>query len=787
MSKRIKGITIELDGETKGLDKALGDVNKRSRDVNKELRDVEKLLKFNPGNTQLVAQKQKLLGEQVSITRDRLKQLKAAEAEVQRQFENGEIGEEQYRAFQRELVETESKLKHFESQLQQTPTKFERFSTAMHKAGDKMKDVGKKAKDTGMSLTKFVTAPIMAGGAALVALAKASGESADRILDLSEITGMSTDAIQEWQHVSTVAGVEQEAMTKAVEGLVRKIPQLEAEGGKATEALKKMGVSYSDLKKMSPDQQIDTLMRSLSQMEDPLERNAIGSQLFGGAWKDIAPILGMGADGIERAKEEARELGVVMGEDSLNDANNFRIELDKLTEVFKKMFMQIGADLAPMLRDTLAPIIQDTVIPALQSMAEKVKEVLEWFKELSPQTQTLIVGAIGLAAALGPLLTAFGMMSMGMGSVLKIIPTLVMAVGSLGKALMFLAVNPVGLVITAIGLLVAAGIWLYQNWDTVKATIINIWNVISIAVGNFIKGLVATIKSWFGKAKEIIVTIFTAISTFFNKIWSGIKSFLGSIVSGIVSFFSQRFNSVKTTITNVFNAVNSFIRSIWSGIRSFFGSIVSGIVSTVTGRFGSLLTGIRNTMNKIRSTISNIWNNVMSFFRGINLWQIGKDIINGLINGIKSMAKKVVNSVKGVVDGAIQGAKNLLGIASPSKVFKKFGEYTGQGFEQGMTAMVGKVKNAAEKMGDAAFLNLPKDHEYTAKINANTTTSGASASPQFLLAEIGKMLAAQMQSNQSGQPIYLTLDGKVIAQSVVGEVTRLQDHREYRRRRSPRA
>ena len=109
MSRSIKGITIKLDGETTGLQKALSDVDKRSRDVQRELRQVERLLKFNPGNTELVAQKQKLLSEQVEVTRDRLNQLKAAQDEVTAAIERGETSEEQYRAFQRELVETESK------------------------------------------------------------------------------------------------------------------------------------------------------------------------------------------------------------------------------------------------------------------------------------------------------------------------------------------------------------------------------------------------------------------------------------------------------------------------------------------------------------------------------------------------------------------------------------------------------------------------------------------------------------------------------------------------------
>ena len=117
MAERIKGITVEIGGDTVGLEKALKDVNKTSRNLQSELRDVNKLLKFDPNNTELMAQKQKLLNEQVENTSKKLKQLKEAEAQVQAQFEKGDMKEEQYRAFQRELQDTEQFLKHTENAL----------------------------------------------------------------------------------------------------------------------------------------------------------------------------------------------------------------------------------------------------------------------------------------------------------------------------------------------------------------------------------------------------------------------------------------------------------------------------------------------------------------------------------------------------------------------------------------------------------------------------------------------------------------------------------------------
>lgn len=117
MADRVKGITIEIDGNTQGLDKALKSVNDKSVKLNKELKDVNKLLKFDPGNAELVAQKQKLLSEQVENTKTKLNALKRAQEQVEQQFQKGEIDEGQYRNFQREVASTEQSLRSYESQL----------------------------------------------------------------------------------------------------------------------------------------------------------------------------------------------------------------------------------------------------------------------------------------------------------------------------------------------------------------------------------------------------------------------------------------------------------------------------------------------------------------------------------------------------------------------------------------------------------------------------------------------------------------------------------------------
>ena len=116
-SKKLKGITVEIGGDTTGLNDAIQKTIDLTSDVQQELREVNSALKFNPENTELLAQKQELLAKQVENTKNKLNVLKEAQEQVEQTFANGDMAEEAYRAFQRELITTQSTLEHFENQL----------------------------------------------------------------------------------------------------------------------------------------------------------------------------------------------------------------------------------------------------------------------------------------------------------------------------------------------------------------------------------------------------------------------------------------------------------------------------------------------------------------------------------------------------------------------------------------------------------------------------------------------------------------------------------------------
>ena len=114
MAGTIKGITVQIGGETTGLSKALQNVNTHSSSIAKELREVDKLLEFDPKNTEMLAQKQELLSEAVKTAAERVEKLRDAQADVEKQFASGKITGEAYRDFQREVLKAENALQKAE-------------------------------------------------------------------------------------------------------------------------------------------------------------------------------------------------------------------------------------------------------------------------------------------------------------------------------------------------------------------------------------------------------------------------------------------------------------------------------------------------------------------------------------------------------------------------------------------------------------------------------------------------------------------------------------------------
>lgn len=212
-NKTIKGLTVEIGGDTTKLGKALEDVEKQSRDLSGELGSINKLLKMDPSNTELLAQKQKVLAEACSKTREKLDTLKEAEKQVQQQFEKGEVSEEQVRALKREIIETEKKLGSYENAAKETAEAVRQLGDNSDKTASDVDDLAEKedkADREADALGGTLDGTLSAGLKAVAALAAAAGAA---IIGCVEATQEYRTAMGKLDTAFTTAGHSSEAAT----------------------------------------------------------------------------------------------------------------------------------------------------------------------------------------------------------------------------------------------------------------------------------------------------------------------------------------------------------------------------------------------------------------------------------------------------------------------------------------------------------------------------------------------------------------------------------------------
>lgn len=679
----IKGITIEIGGNTQPLNKALQDVNKKSKDLQTELKQVDRLLKLDPKNTELVSQKQKLLADAVSNTKSKLDVLKEAEKQAQQQFAKGEIGEEQYRAIQREVTSTEQSLKTLQKELKNTNFNWE-------EASKKVGDFGKKSTEIGKSLSAKVTAPVVALGtlatksavdfeSAFAGVIKTVDATDSELAELEQgIRNMAKEipagavAIAEVGEAAGQLGIE----TKNILSFSRAMIDLgEATNMTATDAASSLA-QFANITKMSQTDfdklgsTIVALGNNLATTESDIVNMAMGlagagsqvglteSQImsFAGALSSVGIEAQAGGTAFSKVMIEM-QLAVETGSDSLND---FASVAGMTTSEFSKAFKEdaSGAIISFIaglgdaenqgtstikvlddmgitevrLRDSLLrassasdlftesidlgskaweentaltneaeeryktsesqmAIMKNTlndlaitfgeiILPVVMDFVEGLKSVVEWFANLSPETQKTIVVIAAVAAAIGPLLIILGALASGLSAIMTIAPMV-------GTAFTVMT-GPVGLIVAAIVGLVAIGVTLYKNWDVIKEKAAELgnwlgekWNGIKEKTSETWNNVKDTMGSAINTAKDTVKEKLNNIKSAFDENGGGIKGTTAAMMEGVKGYFTLGFDfinnltggkldGIKNAFTEKFNFIKDFVRNALDAIKGFF-------------------------------------------------------------------------------------------------------------------------------------------------------------------------------------------------------------------------
>jgi TP901 family phage tail tape measure protein len=755
MANRIKGITVEIGGDTTKLTESLKSVDKQISNTQKSLRDVNKLLKLDPGNTELLSQKQKGLQTEIAATKERLEALKEAAKQADAALANGDMSQSQYDALQREIVETEQDLKSLTKE-------YENFGSVSAQkiaaAGEKVKSVGESLSSAGTKMTMGFTAPVVAGATAAVTaygdvdkqfnlVKQTMGDTANSAEDFeglwdqigtsakNSVYGMqdaadatlnfarqgftakeATDMLTPAMNLAAGTGTDLSETTSGLGNAMKMfgadsseaanyadvLAKAQAQANTTTSELfeamsvagpicKTVGWDVKDLATItdvfgnagiSGSEGANALKTGLARLASPAKEGATAMDQLGlstgqtyaifnenGTLKDMPTVLAnlnsafSGLTDQEKLEAAANIFGknqmskwLTLIQTSPSEVSSLRDALDDCggsAENMSNALMSGTGGTIEQLKstfDVLTVTIGQAVAPAFQSLMEKIIDVMNAIMDMDPATQKMILTITAIVAAIGPVLIVVGKMATGVGALMTLAPKIVSAIGVVKTGITGLnaamAANPIGLIITAIGLLVAAFIYLWNNCESFRNFWINLWDNI----------------------KEVAVTVWTAIKDFFVTIWSAISSVFTSAVNGISSFLSGAWNGIQSVVTTVMNAIGSVIQTVWNGIKTFFTTIFTAIQAVVTTYFNIYKTVITTVLTAIQTVVTTVWNAIKMAISTVctaiqtvvtTVWNAIKTAITTVINGIKTAVTTAWNGIKTVTSTVFNGIKSV--------------------------------------------------------------------------------------------------------------------------------
>lgn len=499
MAGNIQGITIEFRGQTTQLDEALKKINSETKGIDSELKKVNNALKFNPNSVELWRQKQTLLNEKLKETnekadvlRDTLKKVKSGEIDMTA---------EDTRELQRELIEAESKAKTFKKQLDQ-------IGNANLKAlSSQLKEVGDKMTAVGQSMTTKVTAPIVAG---YTLASKYASDYEENLNKLDVAFGNNSQAVKDWANTaSTEFGLSKVQATDAASAfgaLGKGIGLSESEAAGMSTTLAGLSADLGSYFNVGVDESAKALEGIFTGESEALKK--FGVVMTDTNLKQFAEDQGLVWSEMDQTQKTMLRYQYVL--EKTKDAQGDFARTSDGTANSTKMFQASLQDLGTAIGTNLLPIITPVI--------QKITELINKFQTLSPEAQKIITIVGLIVAAIGP--------------VLMIIGTLISSIGAIAGAIGMVTLPMLGIV-AVIAAVVAAGIYLYKNWDVIKAKAIAFKDAVVQAFNDFKTKVTTT----FNNIKSAIVTpIQTAINTvkgIIDKIkgWFPIK--IGKIFSDL--------------------------------------------------------------------------------------------------------------------------------------------------------------------------------------------------------------------------------------------------------------
>lgn len=565
-SGRIKGITIEIGGDTRKLNDSLKDVDKQLAATKASLKDVNKLLKLDPKNTTLLTQKQKLLKDAVDQTKERLEALKNAQKNVKK-------GTAEWDALQREIFDTEKKLDSLEKE-------YKDFGSVakqqIKEVGKQMQEAGRKISDIGQKFAPISAAAAAAGGA-LVKLGYNAVTNADDLNTLAKQTGLTTAEIQKMKYASDLIDVSFEDIS----GALRK---MKGNMNGHAETWKKLGVSVTDANGNMRDVNdvFKDTVKALSKVENGTERDQLAMDIFGKSADSLAGIIDDGGAALDEFGQKAEDAGLILEQDTLDALNKTNDTIDELKANFSATAGAIGADVAT------------AIAPALDQIAQKVEGITAALRKLSPKQTAAILAIAGVVAVIAPVIIVIGQFITAVGAITTALAPVIAAIAAFAAAF--------GGPVLAIAAAIAAFVLFVKNMDKVEEST----QKFADKVG----------EKW-RKLKDNLGKTVDNIRSSIQSKWQALTSGLGTIVENLRANISGKFNALRANLSSTAESIRQNTGQKFSTLRQNLSSTVESIRQTLQSKFNAAKKAITDPIEsakkkvsdaiaKIKSTVNNV-------------------------------------------------------------------------------------------------------------------------------------------------------------------------------------
>ena len=699
MANRIKGITVEIGGDTTGLDKALKSVNTSIRSTQSALKDVNRLLKLDPSNTELLSQKQRLLKDAIAATKEKLDSLKVAQEQAKQQLESGELGQDKYDALQREIVETEEELRRLQQEAATTNTALSKIDVA----GQKMEAVGNSIAGAGKKMMG-VTTVIGGVGVAAVKTAADFDSAMSQVAAVSGATGKDFDALRnkaremgaktkfsateaaEAMNYMAMAGWKTEDMLSGIEGIMN----LAAASGEdlattsdiVTDALTAFGLSAKDSGHFADilAAASSNANTNVSMMGETFKYCAPIAGALGFSAEDTAEAIGLMANAGIKSSQAGTALRTIMN----NLAGDVKISGKAIGDVTIATTNADGSmrDLSDILADcrsAFGSLTESEKAQAAESLVgknamsgflalmnagegdiEKLSSAIEncdgSAEKMAMTMQDNLTGQITiLKSQLQELAISFGdilmpairsIVSKLQGFVDKLngmdegtkrtVVTIALLVASIGPLLII-----IGTAISKIGVAMQGFVKLANGISKLKVAVQGGAGVLG-KLGAALGGISAPVLA--------VVAVIAVLVAAFVHLWKTNEGFRDAIIgtwtrikdtiSGFCQGIVDRLNALGIQFTNIVDV----LKTVWDGFCQVLAPIFEGvfnnianILSTATGVITGILDIANTKINGEAANWSQAWNGI-------------KEIFSSIWNGISSFFTNILNVIKGVAD-----------------------------------------------------------------------------------------------------------------------------------------